>query len=241
MPDSARAFDERHRLTPCLQALGLSSDDRLIDRLWSFTALLLKWNRTYNLTGARDETALVREHLIDSLAAVPVLTSRLTSASRDEPFLVDVGSGAGFPGIVVATVHPEWSIALVEPNSKKAAFLRQAVATLGLPHVHPIGARLQATETILTDLSPSASTVRHFTCRAVASLADLVALIRPLAQAQSRLFALKSRHVIEELTAYPFASVHSLHIPTLDHERTVVEMPLFPPDSPTAAGSPPSR
>lgn len=241
MVDSARAFDERHRISECLDALGIPPEPALIERLWTFTSLLLKWNRIYNLTGARDETSLVREHLIDSLAAVPVLAARIDGEGHRASLLVDVGSGAGFPGIVIGSVYPRWNLALIEPNGKKTAFLRQAVATLGLPHVHPIGARLQATEAALTDLSPDPQTVRHFTCRAVASLPDLIALIRPLAQANSRLFALKSRHLVEELADFPYASVHSLTVPSLDHERTVVELPLIPADLPPAGGSPPSR
>lgn len=241
MAESLQAFDGRYRLSESLDHLGIRPEDSLLERLRAYTGLLLKWNRTYNLTGAKDEASLVREHLIDSLAAVPVVAGRIASIAPDSSLLVDVGSGAGFPGIVIASVHPHWPIALVEPNGKKTAFLRQAVAALGLTQAQPIGARLQDSEHALLELQPISGSVRHFTCRAVASLPDLVAMIQPHAQAESRLFALKSRHLAEELATFPSASVHSLFIPGFDHQRTVVELPLFFADSPDAAGSPPSR
>lgn len=231
MPDTAQAFDARHRLADTLAALGIPPESGLIERLWRYTSLLLRWNRTYNLTGARDESALVREHLIDSLAAVPLLDARIPRSAGRRPLLVDVGSGAGFPGIVIAIVHPDWPIALVEPIGKKAAFLQQAVATLGLAHAHPIAARLEAAESELNAVAPSAEAPWHFTCRAVATLQDLVQLLRPLASPGSRLFALKSRHLAAELAAFPEASVHSLLVPGLDQERTVVELPILPSES----------
>ena len=242
MSDVARAFDERHHLSASLQSLGISAEADLIERLWGFTSLLLKWNRTYNLTGARDETTLVREHLLDSLAAVPILEKRLGSESARKGLLVDVGAGAGFPGIVIGSVHPDWPLALVEPNGKKAAFLRQATAALSLRHVHPIPARLEATEASLKALMPSPDAPRHFTCRAVATLSELITLIRPLARPDSRLYALKSRHLSEEIGEIPDVSIHSLSVPGLDIERTVVELPLFPAEPPPAtAGTQPSR
>lgn len=237
MAESAGAFDDRHRLSGILEGLGIHPTPALMERLWLFTSLLLKWNRIYNLTGARDEATLVREHLIDSLATVPLLSARIGSDVARGSLLVDVGSGAGFPGIVIAAVHPDWRIALIEPIGKKAAFLRQAIATLGLGQAHPFAERLQASESALTALNPTPGTTRHFTCRAVAPLPDLVELIRPLARPGSRLFALKSRHLDEELAEFSNASVHSLLIPTLGQERTVVELPLSeselsPPDRP---------
>ena len=238
MNDAARAFDSRYQLSETLHTLGIPRDPALIERLWGYTSLLLRWNRTYNLTGARNEETLVREHLIDSLAAVPVLETRI-SQGPDRPFLlIDVGSGAGFPGIVIAIVHPDWPIALVEPIGKKAAFLRQAVAALGLTRTHPIADRLEATENALNALIPAPEAIRYFTCRAVATLQDLVTLIQPLSRPGSRLFALKSRHLDSELAAFPDASVHTLLVPGLGQSRTVVELPVTPPAEPDAAAAP---
>ena len=241
MTDAATAFDARHKMTSTLNDLGISPDPALISRLSTYTSLLLRWNRTYNLTGARNETMLVQEHLVDSLAAVPVLTAHLPRSTGNLPLLIDVGSGAGFPGIVIASVHPDWPIALVEPIGKKAAFLRQACAALRLPKVHPIGARLQDSESALSQITGTSLTERHFTCRAVATLTDLVNLIQPHVTANSRLFALKSRHLDEELTPFPEASVHLLKIPGFEHDRTVVELALNTSPICDSAAAPPAR
>lgn len=227
MTDAAAEFDRRHQLSDALSQIGISPDSALINRLWIYTSLLLRWNRTYNLTGARDESTMVREHLLDSLAAVPVLSAGIRQEGN-QPLLVDVGSGAGFPGIVVGIVHPNWPIALVEPIGKKTAFLRQACAALGLKQVHPIAARVETTEQALSQLATGLSGTRHFTCRAVATLTELMAMIRPVATEGSRLFALKSQHLDEELAPFPDASVHLLTIPGFEHPRTIVELPLMP-------------
>lgn len=231
MADPVADFAERHQLSLALQALELAADERLIERLWIFIDLLMRWNRTYNLTGARDEATLVQAHLLDSLAAVPVLAKRIGTEAAQRSLLIDVGSGAGFPGIVIAAVNPDWPLALVEPNGKKAAFLRQALAAMKLSRVTPIATRLQSAEAALTTLMPAEAT-RHFTCRAVASLSTLVDWIRPHATADSRLFALKSRHISAELPHQSTVSVHSLFIPGLEQERTLVELALNSPAPP---------
>lgn len=236
MTAASEAFDDRHQLSRKLEALAIPASADLIERLWTFTQLLLKWNRTFNLTGARNEDALVAEHLLDSLAATPLLERRIGADIAPGQLLVDVGSGAGFPGLVIASVYPDWPIALVEPIGKKAAFLQQAAASLGLRQAQPISARLEDAGPEFLRLFPTlADQTRNFTCRAVASLETLLAMIRPVATPQSRLFALKSRFLDEELAVIPDVTVHLLEVPGLPHSRTVVEVSLTSDDSPLSA------
>ena len=118
-------------------ALALPAGAR--DRLLDYTALLVKWNRTYNLTAIRDPLSMVAHHLLDSLAVVPHLT-----LSTERARLADAGSGAGLPGIPLAIARPEWRITLAEANQKKAAFLRQAAIELNLRNVEVHEGRVEA-------------------------------------------------------------------------------------------------
>jgi 16S rRNA (guanine527-N7)-methyltransferase len=117
-------------------ALALPAGAR--DCLLDYMALLVKWNRTYNLTAIRDPLAMVSQHLLDSLAVVAHLP--LAAGAR----LADAGSGAGLPGIPLAIARPEWCITLAEANQKKAAFLRQAAIELNLSNVEVHEGRVEA-------------------------------------------------------------------------------------------------
>ena len=110
-----------------LAELGLELPAGARERLLDYVALLVKWNRTYNLTAIRDPLAMVAHHLLDSLAVLPHLPLAGTGAR-----LADAGSGAGLPGIPLALARPQWRVALAESSQKKAAFLRQAARISGI-------------------------------------------------------------------------------------------------------------
>jgi 16S rRNA (guanine527-N7)-methyltransferase len=122
-----------------LKELALALPAGARDRLLEYMTLLLKWNRTYNLTAIRDPLSVVAHHLLDSLAVVPHLPLAAGSAR-----LADAGSGAGLPGIPLAIAKPEWQITLAEANQKKAAFLRQAAIELNLSNVDVHEGRVEA-------------------------------------------------------------------------------------------------
>jgi 16S rRNA (guanine527-N7)-methyltransferase len=105
--------------------LGIALEERAVERLLAYLALMAKWNKTYNLTAVRDPLAMVSHHLLDSLAVLPHLPMAVGT-------LADAGSGAGLPGIPLAIARPEWAVVLAEANQKKAAFLRQATIELQL-------------------------------------------------------------------------------------------------------------
>ena len=143
-----------------LQALGLSLDDRQVAQLLDYLALLDKWGRVYNLTAVRDPAAMLTHHLLDSLAVVQPLLRVHPGPGR----LLDVGSGAGLPGVVVAICCPDWAVDCVDAVAKKAAFVQQVALTLGLPRLRGLHARAES----LPGPYPVVS------ARAFASLADLV-------------------------------------------------------------------
>jgi 16S rRNA (guanine527-N7)-methyltransferase len=116
--------------------LGVAVDDGALERLGGFLALLGVWNRRVRLTGQRDRLAVVRQHALDSLAAVPHLP--------DVGLVVDIGSGAGFPGIVLGCVRPDLEMALIESRRRRANFLREAARTIPLPRVRVLEGRAEA-------------------------------------------------------------------------------------------------
>lgn len=134
------------RLADGLNALGVSLPSEHLTQVSRWAALLLQWNRTYNLLGAQDAQTLINEHLLDSLAILPTLQRWL---AHDTHPLTDVGTGAGFPGILLAITMPERSIRLVEPIGKKVAFLRQSVLTLGLKNAIVLPGKIEVLEDLL--------------------------------------------------------------------------------------------
>lgn len=181
------------------------------DTLAQYLALVEKWNRAYNLTAVRAAPGMVASHVLDSAAALPFLRGRRC---------LDAGSGAGFPGIVLALLAPQTEWALVESNGKKARFLRHAARQLGLSE------RLAVVEDRLENcqLPPDFDTV---TARALADLATLVRRIGPFLAPGGRLVALKGRRerIDAECAALKIDwrfDVTPVRVPGLEAERHIV-------------------
>lgn len=187
-------------------ALTLPRDAR--ERLLDYMALLVKWNRTYNLTAIRDPLAMVAYHLLDSLSVLPHLP--LGERAR----LADAGSGAGLPGIPLAIARPRWRIALAESSQKKAAFLRQATIELALDNVEVHEGRVEAWRPQpLFDLVIS---------RAFAALAGFIAACRHLVAPHGMLAAMTGV-APKELPSG--CSLVPLHVPLLNAQRHLVLCP----------------
>lgn len=167
-------------------ALGVSLDRQQCERLSGFVELLARWNRAFNLTAVRDPEQMVYRHLLDSLAVLPHL--------EGERF-VDVGTGAGLPGIPLAVANPGAHFLLLDGNGKKIRFVHQAVAELGLTNVE---ARAERAE-----LHRPAVPYDGVLSRAFGSLADLVRLCAHLVAPTGRFYALKGRYPAAELSALP--------------------------------------
>jgi 16S rRNA (guanine527-N7)-methyltransferase len=209
--DSERLMSEREplrqRLRKGLTALNLTLDEAVVASLLDYVDLLLRWNAAYNLTAVRDAGEMITRHLLDSLAILPFVTGRS---------LVDLGSGAGLPGIPLALARPQLEVCLVDSNGKKARFLREAVRQLHLAHARVVEARVE-------------NVTGHYDCvtaRAFATLADMLAWGGHLLAGDGRWLALKGRFPQDELDDLPqgFAveAVHRLVVPGLDAERHLV-------------------
>ncbi len=197
----------RQRLDAGLAALPLDLPDAAITRLLAYVGLLARWNATYNLSAVRDPAAMITRHLLDSLSIVPLVRG----AS-----LVDLGSGAGLPGIPLAIVAPERQVSVVDSNGKKTRFLRAAVRELGLANVSVLESRVEAVS----------GRFDCVTARAFASLADMLGWGGHLLAPGGTWLALKGRFPQDELDAVPAGfvidAVLPLHVPGLDAERHAV-------------------
>jgi 16S rRNA (guanine527-N7)-methyltransferase len=197
------------------QALGLVLSDEQFQRLLDYTALIQKWNKVYNLTALRDPSDMLTHHLLDSLTAIAPL-SRHTQGQATR--VLDVGSGGGLPGVVIAICMPELNVNCVDTVAKKAAFVQQVAVSLKLPNLRGIHARVES----LTD------PYQVICSRAFASLPDFVTWSRPALAEGGVWMAMKGKHPQDEIDALP-ADVKVLHVepltvPGLDVERCMVWM-----------------
>ena len=196
-----------------LEPLGLALANDVRGRLLEYTALLAKWNRTYNLTAIRTQHEMVTHHLLDSLAIVPHLPMPARAAS-----LADAGSGAGLPGIPIAIARPDWRVALADSGQKKAAFLRQASIELRLRNVEVYEGRVE-------DWRP-ARPFHVVVSRAFAALADFIAACRHLVRRDGVLAAMKGTYPGDELAQvapqFDCGGVVRLQTPLMNAERHLV-------------------
>jgi 16S rRNA (guanine527-N7)-methyltransferase len=192
-----------------LEALALPLTDAVQARLLAYIRLVAKWNQVYNLTAVRDCERMVPQHLLDSLAVTPHLQGRS---------LLDVGSGAGLPGIPLSLARPELAVTLLEANHKKAAFLKQAAIELELANVEVANARVE-------DWS-SARGYDVVISRAFSDLAEFVTLSERHVAQGGVLAAMKGVYPFEELAQLPAGyrtvAVHVLNVPALDAERHLI-------------------
>ena len=204
------------------EALGLGISDAQGELLMRFMALLQRWNGTYNLTAVRDPAQMQTQHLADCLTVVPALRRHreATGAKR----LLDVGSGGGLPGVVLAVLEDSLSVYCVDTVGKKAAFVRQVAAELGLRNLHAEHARVEQLKLPPFDI---------VTSRAFASLADFTALTRQHLAPGAVWMAMKGKRPDEEVATLPadidVFHVEPLLVPGLDAERCLVWMRLNPP------------
>ena len=191
--------------------LGLALPLDAQQKLLAYAALLYKWNRTYSLTALREQDKAVSHHLLDSLAVLPFVPAGA---------LLDVGSGGGMPGIPLAIARPELRVTLLDSNSKKAAFLKQAAIELALPNISVHCGRVE-------QYHPQGC-FSAITSRAFSELADFVRLTRHLPCADGRWLAMKGLWPHDEIARLPqdvaVDDVHRLAVPGVDGERHLVLM-----------------
>jgi 16S rRNA (guanine527-N7)-methyltransferase len=198
-----------------VEALGLTLSDAQIKHLLDYAALIQKWNKVYNLTALRDPADMLTHHLLDSLTAVPPLTRH----TQGRPIKVlDVGSGGGLPGVVLAICMPELQVTCVDTVAKKAAFVQQVAVSLRLSNLRGLHARVES----LTD------PYQVICSRAFASLHDFVTWSRSALAEGGVWMAMKGKHPQVEIGALPadvkVFHVEPLTVPGLDVERCMIWM-----------------
>ena len=209
----------RHPLRPRLDegvaALGLVLSEGQMRQLLAYLDLLGKWNKVYNLTAVRDPAEMLTHHVLDSLAVVAPLC-RYTQGTAVK--LLDVGTGGGLPGVVIAICCPEIAVTCVDAVAKKVAFIQQIAASLGLPNLRGLHARVESV----------ADRFDVVTSRAFASLGDFTAWSAQALAADGVWLAMKGRHPQEEIAALPpsieMFHVEHLDVPGLDAERCLIWM-----------------
>jgi 16S rRNA (guanine527-N7)-methyltransferase len=201
--------DLSRRLEEGVAELGLSLGRGARNKLLQHLAMLGKWNQVYNLTALRDKEKAVSGHLLDCLAVIPYMTGTR---------VLDVGSGAGFPGVPIAVARPDIQVVLLDSSHKKAAFLRQVLAELQLKNAGVVCGRVEAWHP-----------AEKFDCiisRAFAETAEFIALTRHLLAPGGVFAAMKGVYPFEEIERLPsgfrLRQVHALAVPGLVAERHLV-------------------
>ena len=215
-----------HPLLPALQkgldglGLALSADQQT--QLLAYMDLIAKWTKVYNLTAVRDANEMLTHHLLDSLAVVAPLRRELAKLvlpeGQTQLSLLDVGAGAGLPGIVIAITCPEVLVTCVDTVAKKAAFIQQVAATLKLPNLKGLHARVE-----------SLTQPYDVVCsRAFASLVDFTTWSQSALAGHGVWMAMKGKHPDQELAVLPESvkvfHVEQLQVPSLDAERCIIWM-----------------
>lgn len=214
--------DARPRLLHAAQTLSLNLTDGQLDQLLAYMDWLAKWNKVYNLTSLRDPAEMLSHHLIDSLTAVRPLHLYVQALPADASAapvrVLDVGSGGGLPGVVLAICLPQLQVTCVDTVNKKAAFIQQVAVALRLPNLKGLHARVESIE----------GGFDVVTSRAFASLVDFTTWSVKALKPGGVWMAMKGKHPAQELAALG-AGVEVFHVeplvvPGLDVERCLVWM-----------------
>jgi len=200
--------NSRDVLVTGLADLGVSATEQQIDLLLAFVRLIEKWNKTYNLTAIRNREEMLRLHILDSLAVLPFISGKN---------IIDVGTGAGLPGIPLAIFMPDVQFTLLDSNAKKTRFVQQAVLELKLENVEVVHSRVEQLK--------REGEFDAVLSRAFASLHDIMQWTDYLLQAEGVLIAMKGQKPVAELEQLERVySVKSIVVPGIDAERCVVRI-----------------
>lgn len=193
-------------------ALGVTLSDHQSEQLLAYGSLMLKWNKVYNLTAVRDPDGVMTHHLLDSLAVIAPLQREWAAKGK----LLDVGSGAGLPGVIIAILRPDIEVSCLDAVAKKAAFVQQVAAELELPNLRGLHARVELLEGSYDVISS----------RAFASLPDFFNGSKNLLATNGVWLAMKGKAPTDELAVLPawvsVFHVEQLNVPGLDAERCII-------------------
>jgi 16S rRNA (guanine527-N7)-methyltransferase len=213
----------RNDLISAAAEMGVPLDGGAADQLLAYLDLLQRWNKVYNLSALRHPAEMLTHHLLDCLAVLPSLRRH---AQGGRLRILDVGSGGGLPGVVLAIMQPDWWVTCVDAVAKKASFVRQVAGDLGLPNLRAVHARVE-------DM-PATAVFDLVVSRAFASLADFTSWSRQRLAPGGVWLAMKGRAPDDETAALPqdlsVFHVEPLRVSGLNAERCLVWV------KPTAAG-----
>lgn len=196
-------------LTSGINKLQIKASEDQINSLLKFVELLKKWNKVYNLTALKTDKEIIQLHLLDSLTVLPYL--------NEVKNILDVGSGAGLPGIPLAIFLPEVKFVLLDSNGKKTRFIQQAIIDLGLKNCSVQNSRIE-------DFAPTEKFDIIIT-RAFAEIKDALVMLKHFSSGAQQFYFMKSRNIASELgdldKTYAVQSI-TLSVPGLDAERSLV-------------------
>lgn len=189
-----------------VSALDLSLSEAQQQQLLKYVSLLQRWNKAFNLTSVREPEEMVVRHLLDSLAMLPWV---------DEGELLDIGTGAGLPGVPLAIAHPALSVTMLDSNGKKTRFVKQAILELGLANATVVQSRVEQYR----------SAFPQVVMRAFAALPDIISMVAECVAPGGRILALKGALTDIEMAGLPApwcAQRHALTVPFLDEQRQLL-------------------
>jgi 16S rRNA (guanine527-N7)-methyltransferase len=200
--------------------LGLDEQSDCSHRLFDYVRLMLKWNRTYNLTALRRVEDVLSQHIFDSLAIVPSLDKYFARMKITHPRILDVGSGAGLPGVVLTIVRPSFLVTCVDAVEKKIAFMRAVKAELGLKNLDAKHARVEQMEPALADMVIS---------RAFASVSEFIGLAQQHVMPNGVLVAMKAKQIEKEILetkaqhpSWLLKEIEPITVPKLNAQRCLL-------------------
>ena len=215
----SESFEEQ--LEKACQELSLKPTKQQQERLLEYLRQLLKWNKTYNLTAIRDPERALVQHVFDSLAIIKPLNNFIQQRDQDKNAVLDVGSGAGLPGVIIATMMPKVIVTCVDTVEKKMAFVRQVSGVLALTNVKAIHQRVELMQDNKFDV---------VTSRAFATLQDFATLAGERVEKNGILLAMKGKiphdeiETLEEKTEWRVDGIEALKVPQLSAQRCLVWM-----------------
>jgi 16S rRNA (guanine527-N7)-methyltransferase len=201
----------REELQRGISSLSLDCNEEMLSSLLGYIELLKKWNSAYNLLGGNELASLVSRHILDSLSVAPHLEGNL---------IVDIGAGAGLPGIPLAILNPEKQFVLIDSNGKKTRFMFQAKIQLGLDNI--------AIENCRIEHYQSTQQIDMVMCRAFSTLADALTMLQPIFSDECKLLAMKGHYPEDEIARLPdgfeLSKSIKLDVPGSESQRHLIEV-----------------
>lgn len=211
----------RTRIQSACHQLHLDVSDNAVEKLQTYIEQLQRWTKTYNLTALRDPEQMLVQHIFDSLSVIPHIEKELYKYTANQPKIVDVGSGAGLPGVVLAVCRPHWQVICIDAVEKKMAFVRQMSGALQTPNLAALHQRVETVAPLQANVVVS---------RAFASLKDFASLAGVHVGLGGSLLAMKGQQPAAEAqelhdsTPWQVDRIEPLNVPELNAQRCLVWM-----------------